>query len=68
MVYPNPLNPEKYIGIIGANNINYISLGADDLNNIDQFDISAYGFYDYKIWNNSNMQTINYGYFNSEWK
>lgn len=70
LTYPNPLNTKKYIVLIGANNENNISLGADDINNIDEFDISAYGFYDYRIWNNAdkNKAIVESGYFTSEWK
>ena len=53
MVYPNPLNRNKYVALIGYNNTKYISLGRTDLDylqDINYTDISCYGWYDYKIW------------------
>lgn len=78
MVYPNPLNKNKYIAIIGYNNPKSISLGNADLYKEDYkglskwlqlkyMEISCYGWFDYKIWDNKNKKTINNGYFNSYW-
>lgn len=66
MIYPNPLNKNKYIAIIGYNNPNYISLGAER----ETFDdVSNYGWYDYKIWKPNNiMNTILSGYFSRNWE
>lgn len=73
MVYPNPLNRNKYVALIGYNNTKYISLGRTDLDylqDINYTDISCYGWYDYKIWDASNDSTfpLIYGYFDNNWK
>ena len=64
LIYPNPFNQKKYVGIIGYNDIAKLSLGAET-NELD--DISNYGWFDYKIWKN-NYETLESGYFNSKWK
>lgn len=75
MVYPNPLNPKKYVAIIGYNK--EISLGYSDVGNsqyestgnISENDISGYGFYDYKVWINSGQYftTKIKGFFDNDW-
>ena len=76
LVYPNPLNSQRYVAIIGYNK--EISLGSIDIgnsgyeskNNISEMNISCYGFYDYKVWNNSrqNYSTKKEGFFDNNWK
>lgn len=76
MIYPNPLNPKKYVAIIGYNK--EISLGYSDVGNsqyestssISVQDISGYGFYDYKVWSNSGhyYSTQTKGFFDNNWK
>ena len=78
MIYPNPLNPSKYVGIIGYNNSNYISFGQSDmapeeynaliayLKNEIYFEISTYGWYDYKVWN-GNKEVLEKGNFDYFW-
>jgi hypothetical protein len=72
MVYPNPLNKNKYLALIGYNNMQNISLGKSDydyLRNIKRTDISCYGWYDYKIWNNADdsASPLRCGYFDNCW-
>ncbi|HOT14823.1 MAG TPA: hypothetical protein PK252_08690 [Bacteroidales bacterium] len=66
MVFPNPLNKSKYVALIGYNNPAYISLGSET----GKFDdISDYGWYDYKIWDEfSSSQGLEFGNFNQYWK
>ena len=79
MVYPNPLNTNKYIALIGYNNAQNISLGKLDmddgeykklinyLQNVYYTDISCYGWFDYKVWDAVSLQTLCTGYFNYSW-
>ena len=82
MVYPNPMNQQKYVAIIGYNNPSAVSLGPVDLHEDDYKDlypsgwvrselkhmeISCYGWFDYRIWNNSNNEVIKRGYFSPYW-
>jgi hypothetical protein len=63
MIYPNPLNSEKYIVLIGANNINYFQLGENNL--------SHNGWHDYTIWkypSTTHAYSIDAGYFNLFWQ
>ncbi|MBN2596916.1 MAG: hypothetical protein JXR82_09055, partial [Marinifilaceae bacterium] len=66
MVYPNPLNPSRYIAVIGYNNSQYIALGAEESGFFD--DVSNYGWYDFKVWDGSTGRVREKGYFNSVWK
>lgn len=85
IIYPNPINRNRYVAIIGYNNPNFISLGPVDLNEndykdlytsgwvrskLEHMEISCYGWFDYRIWDNSDFSKpiIGYGYFDSEWK
>lgn len=69
MIYPNPLNKNKYVALIGYNNYNYISLGFENYQNSFFKDISNYGWFDYKIWNNTfPYDTKTSGYFNYKWE
>jgi hypothetical protein len=81
MIFPNPLNNKKYVGVIGYNNSSSILLGEVDMEyesyismersygTGNYFEITCYGWYDYKIWDNSNdsRELLN-GYFNYYWK
>lgn len=66
MIYPNPMNKNKYVAIIGYNNRDYISLGTET----GTFnDISYYGWHDYKVWNYfESSDGIAFGNFNAYWK
>ena len=67
MAYPNPLNRDNYIAIIGYNNPAYISLGSETTGPFD--DISDYGWYDYKVWDDRPFDNaVQSGYFDSSWK
>lgn len=66
MVYPNPINKTKYLGVIGYNNPDFISLGSETMKQYD--DVSNYGWYDYKVWCDSSYNNlITSGYFDSTW-
>jgi len=66
IIYPNPVNKNKYIAIIGYNNPEYISLGSE---NNSSKDISSYGWYDYKVWKANFLEhTVSTGYFNYRWE
>ena len=79
MIYPNPLNKEKYIGIfsgdISQNIFNMIDIEENEFQRLlnlygedkAYFDISCFGWYDYKIWNNSGNILFS-GYFNDHWQ
>lgn len=66
MVYPNPMNKSKYLAVIGYNNPDCISLGSE---NSDPYnDVSNYGWYDYKVWNDSPFNDVKLsGYFDCRW-
>jgi hypothetical protein len=83
MVYPNPLNKNKYAAIIGYNNPAHIDLGPVDLDEEDYKDLyisgwvrtklehmefSCYGWFDYRVWDNSNNEIKEEGYFNQQWE
>jgi hypothetical protein len=62
-IYPNPLNPEKYIVIIGGYHIEKIGLGETDL--------ALKGWYDYTVWQHypsGNSRIIEGGIFNRYWR
>ncbi|MEN9444227.1 MAG: hypothetical protein RIS47_1117, partial [Bacteroidota bacterium] len=63
MVYPNPLNRNRYIGIIGYNSRNGITIdsGVNILG-----DISSYGTADYKVWMPYSGDK-ELGFFDSDW-
>lgn len=82
MVYPNPLNTNKYVAIIGYNNPDHFTLGPVDLNENDYKDlyssgwvrnplqhieISCYGWFDYRIWDSRTNEIIHQGYFGPLW-
>lgn len=67
LVYPNPLNKNKYVAVIGYNNPDFISLGSET--GVLFNDVSNYGWYDYKVWNNLPFRNDELsGYFNSSWE
>lgn len=69
MIYPNPLNRNKYVGIISYNNKNYISLGFEDKEKLRFDDVSNYGWYDYKVWNYKTPEKeMMAGFFDNGWK
>ena len=61
MVYPNPLNSNKYIVIISTNNFQYFNFG--------NIDLSTTGWYDFGVWNiQDNKFILKYaGYFDPCW-
>jgi hypothetical protein len=79
MVYPNPKNKDKYVGIFSGDISQHVTdmmdiaenefmnllrlYGEDDA----YFDISGFGWYDYKIWDTTGS-TIYSGYFNDHWQ
>jgi|GEM_PF-1773349 len=68
MVYPNPLNHSRYVGIIGYNNPCCISWGKEAIDP-SVSNISTYGWYDYKIWDTSEPEeSLAHGYFDQDWK
>jgi hypothetical protein len=62
MIYPNPLNKDKYIVLIGSNNVQDLHFG--------NFDLSTAGWYDFALWEaNNNRFMLKYaGYFNNCWQ
>lgn len=66
MVYPNPLNPSRYVAVIGYNNPQFIALGAEESGFF--YDVSNYGWYDFKVWDGSTGREREKGYFNSVWE
>ncbi|MBN1186624.1 MAG: hypothetical protein JXB49_30385 [Bacteroidales bacterium] len=79
MVYPNPLNKNRYAALIGYNNSDYISLGSVDLDKenykgysdwlkLKYMEISCYGWCDFKVWDNRDNSELLRGYFNSYWE
>ena len=78
-VYPNPKNKDKYIGIysgdVTQNAFELMDIGEDEfrgllrLYNQDSayFDVSCFGWYDYKIWNNFG-NVLYAGYFDDYWE
>lgn len=68
IIYPNPLNPKKYVAIIGYNNPAYVALGLELFDSEKVEDISNYGWFDYKIWEQLNDQNAVKGYFDSNWE
>jgi len=68
VIYPNPLNPKKYVAIISYNNTNYISLGFENFGSYNFDDVSNYGWFDYKVWDAKNpSNSVMEGYFDSRW-
>ena len=79
MVYPNPKNKDKYVGIFSGDISQHVTdmmdiaenefmnllrlYGEDDA----YFDISGFGWYDYKIWDTTG-NTLYSGYFNDHWQ
>ncbi|MGD1045417.1 MAG: hypothetical protein ABR936_08850 [Bacteroidota bacterium] len=69
LVYPNPENLNKYVGVIGYNNPSAISLGYEDDGKSRYFDdVSNYGWYDFKIWDEKTANEKLSGYFDYYWK
>jgi hypothetical protein len=62
MVYPNPLNKNKYIVLIVSNDIHDLHFG--------NFDLSTTGWYDFALWemNNNRVMLRHAGYFNNCWQ
>ena len=79
MVYPNPKNKDKYIGIIygdiSSRTVNYMDIANREFINLLNFykenqvyfDISCFGWYDFKIWN-SDGNIVDAGFFNDQWQ
>lgn len=67
MIYPNPENHERYIGILGYNNPGAFCLKSETDRIYSYDDISHFGWYDYRIWSPENENII-YQYFNQQWK
>ena len=77
MVYPNPENDGKYIGIFSGNIdqdiFNFMDISKYEFISLlnlygekaAYFDISCFGWYDYKIWDNSGTNLYS-GYFNDD--
>lgn len=65
MIYPNPMNKNRYVALISYNNPEAITLGYET-NSFN--DITDYGWFDYKIWeaDNPGMRLIS-GYFGPNW-
>ena len=60
--YPNPLNIERYIVIIGTNNLDYFQLCEKDL--------SLKSWYDFSIWKHygsNRYRLLDAGYFDLFW-
>ena len=68
LIYPNPINRERYIAILGFNNPGYFSLWRERSGMEAFHDVSDFGWYDYKIWDNRDPTRTLSGYFNEEWK
>ena len=63
LIYPNPLNPKKYIVLISTNNMDYFDIGEPEL--------SLRGWYDYAVWQIKEKNEINLldkGFFNEVWQ
>src|SRR5690606_40807299 len=58
-IYPNPINREKYIAVLGFNNPGYFSLSSER-DSMEAFhDVSDFGWFDFKIWDNRDpMRTL----------
>jgi len=65
MIYPNPVNKNRYVAVIGYNHAGFISLGSEDSDSFN--DVSNYGWYDYKVWDDRTHAVIEKGYFDSSW-
>ena len=78
MIYPNPQNKEKYVGIfsgdIDQNIFNLMDISEYEFMRLldlygekaAYFDISCFGWYDYKVWDNSGNNLYS-GYFNDNY-
>ena len=66
-VYPNPVNPKRYMAVIGYNNPSSISPRYKNSSDKKFSDVSTYGWYDFKIWNMTSSQEIVTGYFDHYW-
>lgn len=68
-VAPNPYSSTNYIGIIGSNNVNSLTLRGEEQDNGYLFnDISNFGWYDYSIWASFTAEKLSNGYFDSDWE
>ena len=79
MIYPNPANKARYIGIfsgdITQNVFDLMDIGESEFRSLlrlyDQdsvcFDVSCFGWYDYKVWD-SLGNTLSAGYFDDNWQ
>jgi hypothetical protein len=65
LIYPNPANSFRYVAVIGSNNSSRVSLGSER-EVLD--DISNYGWFDYKVWDNTNGRVLVSGYFDAFWR
>src|SRR5690606_36111981 len=68
LIHPNPINQERYIAILGFNNPGYFSLWRERSGMEAFHDVSDFGWYDYKIWDNTAPSKVNEGYFNAFWE
>jgi hypothetical protein len=62
-VYPNPLNPKRYVVVIGSNDMENFRWEAENL--------AMTAWYDFLVWDSSNgakTVKISEGFFNSDWK
>lgn len=60
MVHPNPLNPAKYIVVIGSNNTQTWGVGDSDP--------AKRGIFDFRVWKDNGSTPVDAGYFDSYWK
>lgn len=66
MIYPNPENAQRYVGLLGYNNATNFSLHYEhDL--IPWQDISHLGWYDFRVWNTKGKELCTKN-FNLLWK
>ncbi len=59
IIYPNPLNPDKYIVLLGSNNNHCVYKRKGNM--------AVDGYYDYEIENVFDDRMIKQGYFNESW-
>src|SRR5690606_29774543 len=68
LIYPNPINVDRYIAILGFNNPDYFALWSERNNAEPFYDVSDFGWYDYKMWDNTVPSKVTKGYFNELWE
>lgn len=68
LIYPNPSNHQRYVAVLGSNNPRTFNIWPER-NNVTVFqDVSDFGWYDYKIWDNASPSKNRSGYFNEQWE